>query len=114
MMDEFDSIKKEVLMILESEPETRNSDKLLIFRIINNHINFPLSFEEFNKLPNFETIRRMRQKIQEENDNLKPDSDVQDLRDKRREELRILMKPERGSIISPSINLPRNTVEVFS
>ena len=78
-MDEFEKVKDIVLRHLKDNPNARNYDKVLYFSIMKetyyNHIAHNPTFEQkrnFNdllwqlldKTPNFESIRRIRQKIQ--------------------------------------------------
>jgi hypothetical protein len=78
-MDEFEKVKDLVLRHLKDNPNARNFDKALYFSIMKetyyNHIavnptdeqkyNFnDLLWQLLEKTPNFETIRRIRQKIQ--------------------------------------------------
>lgn len=63
----------EIVAVLSSNVEARNDDKLLIFNVCKN-LNVPLSakgeliisVEQLGNLPSFESIRRLRQKIQNE------------------------------------------------
>lgn len=65
-----------VLRILETKPETRSDDWLLILEVWKGSINAELSLETVMLhhmelgIPNFETIRRCRQKIQANNPHL--------------------------------------------
>lgn len=90
----FKTIKKQVLWCLENREATRNSDKLLWLSLCKNfyHKDFvdfiylcakaaDVSIErtirtpgEWGNLPSFETVRRVRQKIQNE-DKLFPPTD---------------------------------------
>jgi len=72
MMEEMKGIKGQVYQLLKKYPETRNSDKKLIIRyIVEYNIGYHsknglfIPYSHFDDLPNFETIRRTRQKIQE-------------------------------------------------
>lgn len=66
----YDLIK----ITLEDYPETRNSDKKLQWKILDKlgyiQDGYSLMYEDFMRAPNFETIRRCRQKIQELNPEL--------------------------------------------
>lgn len=85
-----------VLDILESNQDTRSSDALLYLEVIEKigrgnsqkPINEILLGLEALGLPCFETVRRTRQKIQAERDDLKADERVQDFRSEREEEFR--------------------------
>ena len=79
LLYELKSIKGTVYTILKQNPETRNNDKKLIKEVWRKQ--FPgllnMSSERLmyyllnNKLANPESIRRNRQKLQEENENLR-------------------------------------------
>jgi hypothetical protein len=65
----YDIVKR----VLEQAPRTRDDDRLLIWTVWNykkngviNSVYFMpnITFEEFNRLPSVETIRRSRQQIQ--------------------------------------------------
>ena len=91
MKKEFKRANALVLKILEENPKTRNSDNLLylIFLetvhpgITKQSIATILLNLESLGLPCFETIRRARQKIQAEREDLKADEAVQDFRTER-------------------------------
>ena len=73
MVDDILTVKDRVFHILETVPATRDSDKLLIMRFlvetkvgyyVKNGLFIPYS--HFDDLPSFESIRRVRQKFQEQ------------------------------------------------
>ncbi len=66
---EFKTTKERVLHILETEPRTRNSDKWLTYRVFEdiareNGRKIFIPFELWAKFPAFETVKRVRAKIQ--------------------------------------------------
>jgi len=75
-MQSLDNIKENVRKILIEYPETRGNDNLLIFRYFERHADEVIkNFAKYilyhypdnvKKLTSFESIRRVRQKIQEE------------------------------------------------
>lgn len=73
-MDDLKTTKSLVKRILEEIPETRNSDMFLYSRVcieLNDAVmclpfGFVLLSMKELKLPGFETVRRSRQKVQEE------------------------------------------------
>lgn len=85
-MEDFESIKKIVKNLLETEPETRNSDKFLIFCVLKQFTNLNIDFKEFSKCPSFESLRRTRQKLFEEFPELRADDYISNLRNERKEE----------------------------
>jgi len=79
---------KLVLKILEENPQARNSDNLL-YLIFIEEVHPGLTKQSIAQvllnlkaldLPCFETIRRTRQKIQAEREDLRPNDTVQDFR----------------------------------
>ena len=97
MVDDILSVKDQVYHILERYPATRDSDKLLIMRYlvetkvgyyVRNGLFIPYS--HFDDLPSFESIRRVRQKFQEQG--LFPASkDVKELRELNEMEMHSVM-----------------------
>ena len=75
-MAKINTIHNKVLNILETNPDTRGDDWLLILEVWKEYINTMLPFETVMMhhielgIPNFETIRRCRQKIQADNPHL--------------------------------------------
>lgn len=66
---EFRSIKELVEKLLETEPNTRNDDKLLTYRVFEeisraHGEGIFISFKLWNTLPAFETVKRCRAYIQ--------------------------------------------------
>lgn len=66
--ENLDRMKDKVWRMLLKIKETRNSDKRLIYEILTEYHGFFMTFDEFNDFPPFESIRRMRQKIQADGD----------------------------------------------
>lgn len=92
----FKGTEKLVLSILESVPAARNSDGILYLIVIEKigkgNSDKPISeillgLEELG-LPCFETVRRSRQKIQAEREDLRACDKVQDFRTEREESFR--------------------------
>lgn len=93
-LKELMDVSKLVEITLINEPQTRNSDNLLYLRILavfaeDKGINLKnisvANFLENSKkmgFPNFETVRRTRQKVQAENEHLKGDRKVRKERKK--------------------------------
>ena len=81
-MREFEETKKIVVALLQKEERCRNDDRWLIFRFMEHRgvdikidddtmkINIPL--DKFCDIPNFETIRRVRAEIQNDDGKLLP------------------------------------------
>ena len=69
-MTVFDSVESNVKRLLEHYPGTRDNDKLLTLLYLRRYCGVQISDEGFRKIlkpsvPSFETIRRVRQRIQE-------------------------------------------------
>lgn len=67
-----------VYLCLKEHKQARNSDKFLYFFLLSKQglvKNKTLTWENFKKAPSFETVRRSRQKVQEEHPELGPTSD---------------------------------------
>ena len=81
--------KEIVEKILNEKPETRDSDALLFIEVIRSidpeAVNLPIyklmpRCTDEGDLPPFETMRRTRQKIQEQNPNLRGSKEVESYR----------------------------------
>lgn len=79
------TVEEMVRTQLEARPETRSDDRELVFSVLRD--NFGITANErwanviFNRdLPSFETIRRTRQKIQQDNEDLRATKKVQEQR----------------------------------
>ena len=91
MKKQFKRVDLLVTKILENYPQTRNSDNLLYLTVIDEigkgNSDKPISLILMNLeelgLPCFETVRRTRQKIQAQRDDLKAIDKVQDFRTER-------------------------------
>lgn len=87
MPEDLDTIKSIVKSILETDEKARNSDKYLIVTALRQMgFKIYIDYGELDKMPSWESFRRCRQKIQEENPELRGDEEIQRLRDKKREE----------------------------
>ncbi len=75
-MGRINTIHNKVKRILENNPETRSDDWLLILEVWKESVSTDISVETLLKhhielgVPNFESIRRCRQKIQADNPHL--------------------------------------------
>jgi len=82
----YDKIKR----LLENDPRLRDSDKLLIWRILElqglTDYN-SISKENFLRGINFESVRRARQLVQEDNPSLASSKNVQAIKDKKQKSL---------------------------
>lgn len=84
-------ISKIVERILNNDPMARNDDRYLYLEVVR-EIKPSVLYEPFamaymdKDLPSTETVRRSRQKVQEQNPNLGADSDVVAMRDIKEQE----------------------------
>lgn len=75
-----------VKVCLEQDERARDNDKFLHFMVYAKlgHVkNKTLTWEQYQSAPSFETIRRSRQKVQEEHPRLKAGENTQQVRDAR-------------------------------
>lgn len=83
-MDKLKKVKDMVVFELENRPETRDSDRVLISKVYEDF--FGIKNEPFfevlmrDDVPNFESIRRCRAKVQEVRPDLRASETVQDFR----------------------------------
>ena len=85
MISKLTKVKPMVLFELSERPETRNSDRLLVYYIYKDY--YGIKDDPFydvmmrDDLPNYESIRRCRAKIQAERPDLRAEDDVIAFRD---------------------------------
>lgn len=83
-MSKLKKVSQMVREVLEQYPDTRSDDRLLIYTIYRNY--YGIVNDKFvnvimrHDLPNFESIRRCRQKIQEECEELRGDKQTEEAR----------------------------------
>lgn len=63
-IQEFKTVNDLVICLLKEDVRCRNDDKWLTFRVMRHFTNIYIAFEDFNKIPAFETVKRCRAKIQ--------------------------------------------------
>ena len=84
MTDRLRTLTQKVWFCLEKHPETRSDDRELIKTLYDEF--YGVWSEPFymvlnrKELPSFESIRRCRQKIQEENEDLRAEKPIEDRR----------------------------------
>lgn len=61
---EIKEVHRIVLELLKNDIRCRNDDKWLTYQVMRRYTNIYIPFEDFWKLPSFETIKRTRAKIQ--------------------------------------------------
>ena len=74
-LKEFNSVYELILELLEKDIRCRNDDKWLTYKVMRHYTNIYIPFEDFNKLPAFETIKRCRAKIQNKEKRFLPTSE---------------------------------------
>ena len=65
-LKEFKTVNELVLYLLETDERCRNDDKWLTYKVMRYFTNIYIPFEDFDKMPSFETVKRCRAKIQNE------------------------------------------------
>ena len=90
MSEDLRNVTQKVWWCLENYPETRSSDRKLIELLYDEFYGvWAAPFYEVlrnNELPSFETIRRARQKVQQENEDLRAVDPVEEVRIAKQEE----------------------------
>ena len=90
-------VMNKVRSILTRYDKTRNSDRLLLYVFYKDYYS-DLANKDIDQMrvkdflldadaPSFESIRRCRQKVQEQNENLRADSDIRDKRALKQKEI---------------------------
>ncbi len=93
MDDKFNKLKEIVKSELESDPRTRDSDKFLIWKLmIANGIH--IEYNKFMELPCFESITRVRRKLQEENPELEGNANIKVNRNEKMNMYKGISKPQ--------------------
>lgn len=87
--EEFKKVSEIVEHLLETNVRCRNDDKFLTYLVMREFTNIFIPFEDFNKMPAFETIKRVRAKIQNTEGRYPPtDQDVIEKRKHREAEVK--------------------------
>lgn len=73
---EIKTVTKLVEYHLSTDERCRNDDKWLIYKVFRNFTNIYIPFEDFNKMPSFDSVRRVRQKTQANGDFLPTSPEV--------------------------------------
>jgi hypothetical protein len=69
---EIKSVRKIVEHLLETDERCRNDDKWLTYLVMRRFTNIYIPFEDFKKIPAFETVKRCRAQIQNKEKRFKP------------------------------------------
>ena len=82
-MSRLKSLENVVFQILSDYPIARKDDRFLVTAVYSRYVDVDSSFREVMKdytLPPFESISRCRRKIQETHEELRADSDIEQIR----------------------------------
>lgn len=60
----FPKVRSQVEYFLRTDPRCRDDDKWLTYKVMSLYTRISIPFEDFKRMPSFDTIRRVRQKIQ--------------------------------------------------
>ncbi len=94
-MHEFRNVKDLVKKILAYEDRARNDDKWLTYRVMQHFTNIYIPFQDFKKIPAFETVKRVRALIQNKEGLFIPTDDkVRYLRNQRKNKVKEFLKSE--------------------
>ena len=69
---EFRSVQELVVILMSTDERCRNDDKWLTYRVMKHFTNIFIPFEDFAKMPSFETVKRVRAKVQNDKGLLLP------------------------------------------
>ena len=64
VIKEIKTVKEIILNLLETDERCRNDDKYLTYKVMRHFTKIYIPFEDFCKIPAFETIKRVRAQIQ--------------------------------------------------
>jgi hypothetical protein len=90
---EFRTVRAIIEDILEKDIRARNDDKYLSFRVMQYFTKIYIPFEDFDKMPSWETIKRVRAFIQNIEHRFEPtDPDVKAKRQRRQQEVKEVLR----------------------
>ena len=89
---EFNKVSQIVEKLLKENVRCRSDDKYLIFLTMSHFTKFYIPFEDFKKIPAFETISRVRRMIQKDKPYLKADKQTQLLRIERQQQIKEIVR----------------------
>jgi hypothetical protein len=85
--EEIKKVSVIVAQLMTEDERCRNDDKWLTFRVMQKFTNIFIPFEDFKKIPAFETVKRVRAKIQNKELRLLPTNREVALKRKMREDI---------------------------
>jgi hypothetical protein len=71
---EIRKVSEIVLKLLKEDDRARNDDKWLTYKVFREYTNIYIPFEDFQTIPSFETVSRVRRKIQNKDKLYQPTS----------------------------------------
>lgn len=90
---EFKTVKSIIEDILEKDIRARNDDRWLTYKVFRYFTNIYIPFEDFEKLPAFETVKRCRAYIQNIEHRFEPtDPNVKAKRQQRQREVKEVLR----------------------
>lgn len=90
---EFKDVRELVKQLLLEDERSRNDDKWLTYLVMRHYTKIYIPFEDFDKMPAFETVKRTRAKLQNKEGYCPPtEQSVIDRRSKRRHTIAGLMR----------------------
>ena len=91
--NEIGKVSDIVLKILKEDDRAKNDDKWLTYKVFREYTNIYIPFEDFQIIPSFETVSRVRRKIQNTDKLYQPTSvDVINKRNKRKYTFKEMMR----------------------
>lgn len=88
MNEDIEKLKTIVESILRTNKKARNDDKFLIYLVVREFTNLKISFDEFSKAPSFESITRIRRKLQNDNGQYRADRLIEQARQNKEAHMR--------------------------
>lgn len=85
--EEIKKVNEIVLELLEKDDRCKNDDKWLSYQVMRRFTNIYIPFQDFEKIPTFETISRIRRKIQNVDHKFEPTDELTINRRKNREKI---------------------------
>jgi len=84
---EIKKVYELVEKLMQEDIRCRNDDKWLTYRVMRHFTNIFIPFEDFKKIPAFETIKRTRAKIQNVEERLVPTDEK--VRQRRKQRIKV-------------------------
>ena len=90
---EFKTVKEIVEFLLKTDERCRNDDRWLTYRVFRYFTKIYIPFEDFSKLPAFETVKRTRAYLQNVEKKFPPtDEKVKEKRQRREREVKEVLR----------------------